>query len=88
MVGASCSMAMEKRSSVSRPPRRSSELQEHRQRSQANARRIRSSQIQSSVGVRLRVAADQADEQLLERLRPGRAPAQVGDRRPARRACP
>src|SRR6185312_6073779 len=79
MIGPSFSMAMEKRSTVSRAPVFSSELISMRQRSQANARRILSTALDPIQCVGLRFAADEPDEQFLECLPAAAAGAQLVD---------
>src|SRR5689334_6521603 len=81
MIGPSFSVAMEKRSSVSRAPVRSSELTRVRQRSQRNARKVRSIAGSEPVEIRRRpLAADEIDEQLFEILRSAGTGADLGQR--------
>ena len=88
MIGPSFSMATEKRSSVSRAPVSSSELISIRQRSHANARRVLNISDPVERHRRSRVAADQADEQLFERLAADAPGAQLRRWCPAPPSCP
>src|SRR5437763_14708488 len=71
-IGPSFSVAMENRSIVSRAPVRSSELTSTRQRSQRNARKMRVTSQPVEIGGGA-LAANQVDEQFLERLADARA---------------
>src|SRR5215218_2627002 len=79
MIGPRFSIASENRSTASRAPVRSSELISMRHRSHANARRILSMSDPIESGVQLWLAADQADEQLLQALPDARASPQFFD---------
>src|SRR5512134_3347468 len=78
-IGARCSMASEKRSTLSRAPLFSREFTKIRHRSHANAWRILGIGSDPVERGGARLTAHEPDEQLFERLRPAGAGAQLRD---------